>query len=346
VLTTRPEGERVSAYVTGLDPNVLYQFRLVADNGVDGPTIAGAQFTTIPPQPLASLAPVSDVAPDAATVNGTVDAMGDGGNFAFSLAEVGGAQRLTGPVEELPAAAGSVPVTTRFSGLKPGTTYTVGIYVSTGGGVTFADPVTFTTAGTPPVARPARTPDWSPTPYGCGAPRLTGVRGTVRAGQPLTLTGSDLGVYGVVTIGDEQAEIRAYAADAVTVVVPNGLSGRAAVTLDCGRAAVGLTLQIGRVSSNRLTISKAVVRGGTATLTVRVPGRGLLQARGRGLRGASARTTRSGSATIRVSLGRAGRRALARARGGRLRIFINLRFQPVRGEGDPSRGSRTVVFSR
>lgn len=341
----------VSASLTGLQPNALYQYRLVADNGVGAPvTGPGGQFTTVPPQPLAALGAATAVGLDAATVNGTVDMMGDAGSYAFSLAEVGGPQRLSGPLGELPAAFGAVPVSARFTGLKPATTYVVGVYAYTDGGLAMAEPVSFTTAGTPSRELLPRQPDWSATPYGCAAPKLTGVRGTARAGQPVTLTGSDLGVYGIVNFGDEQAEVRAYAADAVTVVVPENASGRTAVTLDCGRGANALTVQVaggGRGGGSGLQVSRFSVRDATATLTVVAPGRGTVRASGRGLRRGSARASRGGSVKVRVRLSRAGRRALARARGGRLRVTATVRFTPARGSGGRASSAKVkLVFRR
>ncbi|MDW5596487.1 hypothetical protein VSS74_19225 [Conexibacter stalactiti] len=348
VLPHAADPQTVTVRLTGLEPDTDYEFRFVVDNGVGGPvTGSGGTFSTLPSLALATLGAATDVTRGAATVHAQIETHGAVGRYAFTVAEVGGPERHALPLTELPASFGPTAVSGRVGGLSPGKTYTVELHVRTVSGTVIPAPVRFSTLPLP--ARPpvSRGGDDGTRAYGCAAPRLTGTSGTARRGGQLTLTGSDLGTYGVVTVDGVQAEIRAYAADRVTVVVPDDAARRARVTLDCGRATQPLTVAVGGAGALRPTLAAANVRGARATLSVRTPGRGVVLVRGgRLLRAGSARSTRTGTVRVGVVLSRAGRRALARARSGRLRVPVTVRFQPPRGGGSATTLRATLLFRR
>lgn len=334
----------VGAAVTGLPPATEYQFRIVVDNGEGTFTGARGTFVTLPLPPTAVANPVTGVTRAEATLHAALDLRGAPGSYAFVIQQVGGPFRVEFPRVDVPA-GGPVTVSQRVEGLSPGQTYRAGISVLTDGGYALADPVTFTTPGVPPVDDPARRSDTSPL-YGCAAPRLDAVSGPARVGQELAVTGADLGVYGSVHIGGEQATIRSYSADRVTFLVPEGLSGRVDLSIDCGKATgtVPVTIAGGGKPGPKLAIAGATVRGKVATLRVRVPAAGTVTARGRHVSRATARLGKSGTATLKVRLTRAGSRALSRARGKRLRVTIVVRHAPRGGRAATVR--KAVVFKR
>lgn len=333
--------ENVRAQLTDLDPGATYYFRVVADNGVGGP-VAGAErtFTAVPRPPTVALGTPTGVTHDSVTLHGTVDAhRGVGGFYRFSVVGVDAPAGHVPPKVEMPAGLGPAAISATITGLEPGRTYRIGLYATNSDGLSFAAPVTFTTPGKPPYDPPPRQPD-SVSPYGCAAPKLDPVGGSPRRGQTVTLTGADLGVYGTVAFGGRDADVLTWAANRVTVAVPDDARGRVTLRLDCGNA-VETAVTIGELPSNSITVGDPVVKRRVATLRVKVPGKGVLTARGRYLRGSSKRAARSGTTTLRVRLTRAGGRVLSRARGGELRVTVVVRFKP---DGGPARTVRLPVF--
>lgn len=336
--------DRVVVDLTGLAPQTDYVLRIVADNG-EGVFDGGDQpFATRPLAATSKLDPVTDVTRTGATLHAALDMQNAAGSYGFVVDQVGGPLHIDVPRVELGAGAATA-VSTRVEGLAAGQTYRVGITVLTAGGYVTATPITFTTAGNPLSPDPARSAD-AGSPYGCAAPRLDPVAGAVRGGQELTLTGADLGVYGIVHVGGEQAQIRSYASNRVSIVVPSELSGSVALTLDCGKLAGSVSLTIAGMSPSAPSpkIAGAAVSGKVATLRVQAPAKGTLAASGRYLRGASARLGKAGTATLRLRLTRAGSRALARARGRRLKVTVSVRYTPAGGSAKTMR--KAVVFKR
>lgn len=343
VLTEDPDARQVTADVTGLEPFSDYEYRIVADNGLGTSTSTGSTFRTLPLLAEATLGAVTDISLDGATLNGTLITHGAAATYGFSVVEVGGPLNIIVPPEAKPAGSEPFAVSTRVGGLRPGRTYTVGLYAHNDAGPGFAAPVTFTTAARPPIIDPPRGGDDGRTPYGCLAPRLDGVARSVRPGSDLVLTGNDLGIYGTVAFGESAVETRSYAADRIVVAVPEDARGRVQVTVDCGNKSAAITVVVGS-QGRRPSVTAASVRGRTATFTVRLPQAGTLRASGRHVGSATARRTAAGSVRVSVRLTRAGRRALARAKSRRLSVRVALRFQPNGGRAATVR--RTVVFKR
>ena len=161
------------AGLDGLQPDTDYQVRVVADNGIGAPSVSGGvTFRTALALPSVAVGAASDVTLDAAMLHGQIDTKGHAATYGFTVAEVGGTQRVTLPVASLPAGDGAVAVTAPVTGLARGRTYTVRLYANTAAGTTFAGPVTFTTAsGAVFIPSPPSAPDEHP--YGCTAPRRT-----------------------------------------------------------------------------------------------------------------------------------------------------------------------------
>jgi Divergent InlB B-repeat domain/NHL repeat len=92
-----------------------------------------------------------------------------------------------------------------------------------------------------------------------------------------------------------------------------------------------------------LRVRKAVVKRGVATLTVAVPGPGTLVASGKWLSSTRTLPLDAGDVTMRLGLSPAGRRALAGAKGNRLKTKVRLGFAPLDG-GTGLKATRKLVF--
>ena len=329
--------------VRDLAPHTTYQYRLVADNAVGDAVSNGGTFTTALPQPVPTLGGVTDVTLDGATVNAQIDTRGLAGSYSFSVARVDGPEHQSTPLATLPAAVGPAPVSARVNGLLPGLTYAVRLYAHTDGGTTFADTITFATPAAPPfLPSPPPPPAVPGSVYGCSAPHLDAVNGTVRPGQQITLTGTDLGVAGTVAIGSVRAVTRAYSATSIGVTVPEEADGTLPLTLDCGQRSNTIALAIA-LATNAFT-STVAVKGTIATVTVKVPGAGIVTAGGSRLVSVSKATGAAGAITLRVTLSASGKAALKKARSKRLKATIRLRYTPTGGTAKTA--TRTVTFKR
>jgi DNA-binding beta-propeller fold protein YncE len=101
----------------------------------------------------------------------------------------------------------------------------------------------------------------------------------------------------------------------------------------------------GPAPAGPLRVRKAVVKGATATLTVAVPGAGALSVSGKWLRSAKTLPLAAGDVVLRVGLGPAGRLALAKSGGDRLKAKAALSFAPLEG-GPTLKASRALAFGR
>jgi DNA-binding beta-propeller fold protein YncE len=96
---------------------------------------------------------------------------------------------------------------------------------------------------------------------------------------------------------------------------------------------VGAALRVGRLT----------VKGVVARLRVAIPGPGVLSASGKGLHPTSEVSLRTGEATLTLKLSSAGKQALARAKGDRLAVKVEVAFAPV-DEGAALGAAKTVAF--
>jgi DNA-binding beta-propeller fold protein YncE len=109
-----------------------------------------------------------------------------------------------------------------------------------------------------------------------------------------------------------------------------------AVTADA-EAAVGNT--------SGLELGRATAQGATVALRAIAPGAGTLTASGKGLKPLEADLDRSGPVTLHLRLDRAGKRALARSKRGRLALRVALVFRPSHGAAGSVVG-KNVTFKQ
>lgn len=93
----------------------------------------------------------------------------------------------------------------------------------------------------------------------------------------------------------------------------------------------------------RLALGRVTVKGTTATLALRVSGRGAVLATGHRLRTVRASAKAAGPVTLHLALSRAGQRALRRSRRGQLSVRVSVTFTPSDG-GPPVSAKKTVTF--
>jgi hypothetical protein len=332
---------QVSDLLDGLQPLTTYHYRVVVDNGVGGEVAGDDQtFTTADPPPTVGGVAVHDVATTSATLSATVDTHGYTGTYAFVVRATNGTYaRTIGPLD-LAAADGGRTVTATFPSLPAGGDFTVHLNVHTVGGDVSTAPVSFTTPARPRYVPPP--PEQRPeTPYGCSAPAIVAPGGTVRAGQHITITGSDLGAFGTVSVGFARADVDAYATNGVAITVPTVAAGTYPVRVDCGVASNVVPLRVvGPEPSNAFTVARSV-RGASATLRVRVPGPGVVRVSGTSVATRSVTARGAGAVDVVARLTKAGRARLAKSARGRLARTLRVRFTPTGGRA----ASRTVTVT-
>jgi hypothetical protein len=327
--------------VSGLSPGTIYHYRLVATNGVGGPTEgADGTFTTTEQAPAATTLTPQDVTADTAVLRGTVDTVGKAGTFRFTVTETGGLYSQTTPATEVSAGAGVVSAA--VADLPAGRQFTVRLSVTTSTGSETGEEVSFSTVPKPTYL-PAAPPPPDSAPYGCANPHLNAPSGTVKPGQTITLTGTDLGIAGNVAFGDGPIDTTAYSATAVTFTVPADAAGVIPVTVNCSKTSNTIGVTIATPPSNAFTV-KMTVNGTLATLKITVPGPGKLKASGTRLTGTTKTATKKGTVTLSVALTKAGRTALNRSKTGLLAVRVTVRFTPT--DGTARTMTRTVTFKQ
>ena len=139
----------VSAAVSGLEPNTLYHYRIVARNA-DGLSYGDdATFTTLPDAPADVTEAASVLGQTSATLNATVNP--EGGEVSecyFEYGETAGVYMgfVPAPCMSLPGSGDSpVAVSAMVGGLEPNTTYHYRIVAANAGGLSYGGDETFTT---------------------------------------------------------------------------------------------------------------------------------------------------------------------------------------------------------
>ncbi len=139
--------EAVEAEVTGLTPNLKYEFRLTASNGGQANTTSALNASTPAVAPEVLSGQATDLGTASAALRGTVTPFGlaTGYHFEYGLtASYGSRAPAAG---EAPAGNGYGPfaVTQSISGLEPGTTYHYRLVAQNGAGGAAGQDRTFTT---------------------------------------------------------------------------------------------------------------------------------------------------------------------------------------------------------
>jgi hypothetical protein len=331
-----------AASLTGLKPQTFYFYRLKATVG--GAVVYGKIRTLRTGAPAAVVSGVADLAPSSATFNGTVDAF-DLGAASFHFLVEGVGSPFSAVSAELPVAAGSGPrqVSAPVTGLPPGQRFTVRLLATAGGVTETSAPVSFETPKHAALAPPEQGPS-SATPYGCGAPVITAPAARVREGEVVTLRGSDLGVGGTVLVGGSRARSSSWSASAVSFVMPAMDAGKVAVSVNCGKASNSVELTVAAAASSVFRLGAGTVKGSSGAVAIALPGAGTVVSTGKYLAKSTVKVKKAGSVSIQLRLTAAGKRALAKARSGSLKVAVRVRYTPTGGSGRTL--SKSITFKR
>jgi DNA-binding beta-propeller fold protein YncE len=137
--------ESVSAEITGLVPDTVYHFAVVANNGTGG-DIQGADavFATAP----AGAAQASDITATAATLSGTINPQGSAASYHFDYGTDTSYGQST-PETDGGSGTGDETVTSPVGGLEPDTSYHIRVVATINGQQVAGDDGTFTTVAAP-----------------------------------------------------------------------------------------------------------------------------------------------------------------------------------------------------
>ena len=333
----------VSVGVFQLSPGSEYHFRVVALT--NGQTVSSndATFTTIAAAAVTT-APVTGVTPTTAALNASIDTHGNPGTVSFAVSSPDSAYAASTPAVALAATSGPQDVSVPLTGLPPGAEYVVRASATVAGTTAWGEQVTFQTPGLPPFNPPAPPPSISGAPYGCAAPHINPLNAHPKAGDPVTVSGSDLGVGGTIALGSTQLQPSSWSASAIGFQVPEGATGTQPLTINCGVVSNTVGLTVLTTPSNAFTITKASVKGSTATLSVQLPGPGKLQSTGTNTAATGKTLSRASTAELTVHLTKAGKKALAKARTKKLTVTLRVSFTPAGGTGASK--TQSVAFKR
>lgn len=249
----------VSVDVSGLEPATTYHFQLVADRG-DGPQPGGDQtFTTLDALTTLAVDPPTDVTKTSATLHGTVDNHGFNATYFFTVKATDSPYVGTTPQVQLGPGSGPQAVSASIADLPIGGGFEVRLVATTSGGTVVSDPLGFRSQDTVFVPLPAPIVDTNP--YGCTAPHLNAYTAKAKAGKTITLTGSDLGVGGVVSFGASLADADSWSANSIRVVVPSDARGSAAVKVDCSHESNTIKVGIAKAKAKHKAKAKKCKQG-------------------------------------------------------------------------------------
>jgi DNA-binding beta-propeller fold protein YncE len=329
--------QTLTAPVKDLAPATTYHFRLVSSANGNTTVTADGTLSTMTPATVTT-ADATDVATSSVALHGKIDSHGHLATYRFLVTGVGSpVHRAT--LEQAITSTSPTGVGGAVADLPDNGTYQVVLSATVGGVESHGDPVTFTTPKLQALA-----PRTSPTDahaYGCDAPHLDQPTLPATADKAYTLTGSDLGLGGQLTINGARRFARSWSAGAITLIVPDDATGSLTIGVDCGTASNTVTITI---PSNAFTIVSAKVKGSVATITANVPGPGALTAQGSHLRTTTKTATKAGRTTVTFTLTPAGKRALRHAEHHRLRVILTVRYTPT--GGPTATQHRTVAFTR
>jgi hypothetical protein len=142
----------VSAPLSGLQPNTLYHYRVIAVNAAGTSEGVDRTLTTLPNGPSVTTGAASGVGQSAATLTGAIDSQGAETSYYFEYSGPGTFSIVSGKAG---SGSGNATVTAPVNGLSPGAAYQYRLIATNAGGTTFGSYQTFTTAPPPPSGPPA-----------------------------------------------------------------------------------------------------------------------------------------------------------------------------------------------
>jgi hypothetical protein len=334
----------VSQNISPLTPGTTYHFRVVETIST-GQTVSSndATFTTIPAAAVTTT-PVTDVTPASATLNASIDTHGNAGTYSFAVTSPDSAYATTTTSAPLSASNGSQGISVPLTGLPAGASYVVRASATVAGITVWGEQAVFSTPELPPFTPPAPAPSISAAPYGCSAPHLNPPNAHPKAGDSVTVTGSDLGVGGSIALGSSQLQPSIWSTSAIGFQVPEGTSGTQPLIVNCGAVSNTVGLAVLQAPSNAFTITKVSVKGSTASLSVKVPGPGKLQSTGANTSASSKTLSQASTAQLAVHLTKAGKKALAKARSRKLTVALRVSFAPAGGTAASK--TQSITFKR
>ncbi len=320
--------EPVSQPTIRLTPGTTYHVRLVST--------ANGQTTTSDDQTFTSGAMPGAVATDPtgvtttqATLGGQVDTHGKDGSYRFFVDALDGSYTTTTAAQPVPAGDGAHGASAALSGLPAGESYRVVLSVTSNGGTTVSDQVVFSTAA---LQTPPGPPSIGPSgPYGCGTPVLNAYNQHPKPGETITITGRDLGVGGTVTLGDTQIIPTSWSAGGFSLEIPDSATGTLPLTVNCGHASNTIAVAIYHAPDNRFTITKIMVKATTATLSLKLPGVGKVTTTANHTVAKTTTIAKAGTRTVNVTLTKAGKKALNKAKSRKLKVTVRVSYTPADG---------------
>jgi hypothetical protein len=332
----------VTAISGPLNPATTYTVRAVIRDLNTGVATTGAEGTfTTDPAPSASTGAVTGVTTNAATFSGSYDSNGHSGSYQFIIgSSTSPYLAKTDPV----AISGSGTASGALDKLPAGQTYKVRLAVTSGGATTMGDAVTFATAQQPAVLPipPSKIAE-AASPYGCTAPILVAYNQHPKPGAEITITGSDLGVGGSVTLGTSTLTASGWSANGFTITVPDYAAGSLPLTVNCGAVSNTIAIQIYQAPSNTFTATaKAGKTASTATVSAKVPGPGTITVSGGNVKTATKHAGTAGTTTVKATLTAKAIKSLKRHH--KLAVGLNVHFTPTAGTSRTV--TKTIIFIR
>jgi hypothetical protein len=336
------DGDAAVGQATGrLTPATTYHFRVVATTNGQTTTSNDATFTTGAMPEADATDPTGNTTAQA-TLGGTVDTHGKDGTYRFFVDAIDGSYSMV--TDALPAPDGDGPhgVNAALSGLPTGESFRVVLSVTSNGATTASDQVVFSTA--PLQAAPPRPPVDPNGPYGCAAPTINAYNSHPHPGDTITITGSDLGTGGTVALAGTPIIAGGWTVGGFTIEVPDSATGTLGLTVNCGHASNTIAIAIYQAPDNRFAVTKTTVKATTAILTLRLPGVGKVQTSASHTTAKTTTITKPGTATVKVTLSKAGLKALKNAKSRKLKVAVRVSYTPAGGAAAGL--TKTIIFTR
>jgi hypothetical protein len=353
----------VAAPLFGLLPDTTYHYRVVGDNGFEGPQAGADQtFITAP----AAAGGASSVTSTHATLTGTINPHGVQSTYHFNYGQTSAYGASTADANG--AGVGDQRVSLPVSGLLADTTYHVQVVAEDENGVTrYGADGLFRTAPAPSAVAiaPAAVSIGSATLIGelntFGLPgsyhfdvsspdgsyrtstaerAAAGNTGFERVSTPIEglPPGETFVVRLVVSSNDSTtfSDPVTFATPALPRAFPIALAGAIA------SASNTIASAISHAPENSFSIMRTSIRGSTATLSIKVPGSGKLETSSGRTLATNTTVNKAGAASMQVSLTSAATRALKKAKGHSLKVKVTVRFTPAGGK--PAAKTLSVTF--